>query len=161
MSEKLDKLLAQVEKLQARNKLSKTVGTDYFEPGMMEYLDKSYGSYDAEKSEIVIRFEAKGTRYDGRTEVIERVSEGDSVKIIRDEGNEFNSNNFTLTNANGRNVGNMPADLCNALAPLYDEGLAVIVDSFASFVEPLSKRSRHARQAVLFIEMKLMVNKDA
>ena len=53
----------------------------------------------------------------------------------------------------GKDVGNMPAELCNAIAPLYDDGILVIEGASVSFVEPISKRNRHAKQAVLFVEM--------
>ena len=53
----------------------------------------------------------------------------------------------------GKDVGNMPAELCNAVAPLYDAGNLVIESASASFVDPISKRSRHAKQAILFVEM--------
>ena len=63
-----ENLLKELEKLHKRKELSKAVGPDYFEPGMMEYLDQSEGLYDTSTGEILVRFEAKGTRYDGRTE---------------------------------------------------------------------------------------------
>lgn len=54
-----------------------------------------------------------------------------------------------------KNVGNMPAELCNAIAPLYDTGVLIIKRASVSYVEPISKRNRHAKQAILFfIEMK-------
>lgn len=37
----------------------------YYEPGMMEYLEQNYGSYDEETGKILLRFEVKGTRYEG------------------------------------------------------------------------------------------------
>lgn len=46
----------------------------------------------------------------------------------------------------------MPAELCNVIAPLYDNGELLIESAFVSFVDPISKRSRHAKQAVLFVE---------
>ncbi len=48
----------------------------------------------------------------------------------------------------------MPAELCNVIAPLYDEGILKFEGAKVSFVEPISKRSRHAKQAVLFVEMR-------
>ena len=43
-----------------------------------------------------------------------------------------------------KDVGNMPAELCNAIAPLYDEEILVIDSAKVSYVEPISKRSKHA-----------------
>lgn len=51
----------------------------------------------------------------------------------------------------------MPAELCNVLAPLYDEGNLIVEAAHVSFVEPISKRSRYARQAMLFVEMRAIV----
>ena len=75
--ERLNLLINELEKLHHRLELSQTVTPEYFEPGMMEYLDKSDGTYDPQTGGIMIRFEAKGTRYDGRTEIIEKMKSGD------------------------------------------------------------------------------------
>ena len=148
----IQRLLQETEKLHARHKLSKTVTADYFEPGRMEYLAQSDGTYDPDSGVILLRFEAKGTRYEGRTEQIEKVRPGDPLQVVRENTNRFNPNNFTLLTAKGKNVGNMPAELCNAIAPLYDCGTLRIANAQVSFVEPISKRSRHAKQAILFAE---------
>lgn len=147
-------LIAEIDKLHARNELADSVGPDYFEPGMMEYLDKSDGCYDENTGSIEMRFESKGTRYGDRTEQIESLSEGDVLYIERDPDNQFNSNNFIIKTAKGKDVGNMPAELCNVIAPLYDSGRLEITDSKVSFVEPISRRSRHAKQAILFAHLK-------
>ena len=152
-NEKMQPLLSEMNKLQKRYELSSNVGPDYFEPGMMEYLDKSYGIYNEDTKEMVLRFESRGTRYEGRTARIESIKLGDKIVVARDKENVYNSNNFVLLDERGRNLGNMSATLCNALAPLYDAGEATITDSFVSFVEPISKRSRYAKQGMLFVEI--------
>lgn len=157
MCEKLHGLLNELDKLHHRNELAKTVSPDYFEPGMMEYLDKSDGIYIPETGQAILRFEAKGTRYDGRTEVIEKIKAGDRITVVRDSVNPYNPNNFIMENARGRNVGKMPINLCNAIAPLYDDGMLVFEEAFVSFVEPITKRSRYAKQAVLFVELHCMI----
>lgn len=149
MHEQLDNLLTELDKLHHRNELSKTITPDYFNPGMMEYLDKSDGIYIRETGEIILRFEAKGTLYDGRTEVIEKMKVGDAITVVRDRENPYNNNNFTMENAKGY----MPMELCNAIAPLYDSGALVFEQAFASFVEPITKRCRYAKQAMLFVEL--------
>lgn len=146
-------LLTEMSKLHAQHELSKTMGADYFEPGMVEYPEQSDGSWDEISGELILRFESKGTRYDGRTEQIEKVKTGDVIRITRDPENPYNPNNFRLFTEKGKDVGNMPAELCNAVAPLYDEGYLVIKSATVSFVDPISKRSRHAKQAILFVEM--------
>lgn len=151
------KLLDEIQKLHERKELSKSVGPTYFEPGMMEYLEESEGLFNESTGEIVIRFESKGTRYDGRTEQIEKVKVGDLIQVVRDKENPFNSNNFTLLTRRNQNVGNMPAELCNAIAPLFDNGALIFDSSAVSFVEPISKRSRYATQAILFVELRAML----
>ena len=149
-----ENLQKELDKLHKRKELSESVGPDYFEPGMMEYLDQSDGLYDSSNGKVLIRFESKGTRYDGRTEQIERVKVGDPILVVREKDNQFNSNNFVLHTKQGKDVGNMPAELCNAIAPLFDIGVLIFEEASVSFVEPISKRSRHAKQAMLFIELK-------
>lgn len=122
-------LFEEMNKLHERTELSKTVGPDYYEPGMMEYLDQSDGSYDSHSHELCLRFEARGTRYAGRTERIEHVHVGDLIQIVRDPNNPYNANNFVLHTAKGQDVGNMPAELCNAIAPLYDNGAIKITST--------------------------------
>lgn len=151
---KKNAFLDELQKLHKRNELSSMVSPDYFEPGMMEYLDEFEGTYDCETDKIVMRFEVKGTRYEGRTEQIEKVNVGDPVQIVRDETNIYNSNNFAVLTIKGNSLGNMPAELCNVMAPLYDNNELVFEKAVVSFVEPISKRSRYAKQAVLFVELK-------
>ena len=160
MQEQLENLLAEIEKLHQRYDLAGTVGVDYFEPGMMEYLEQSDGVFDEASGEVLIHFEVKGTRYEGRTEQIEKVKYGDIVQIVRDCENPYNSNNFIILTEKGKNLGNMPAHLCNVIAPLYDSGKLVFIRSAVSFVEPISKRSRHAKQAVLFVELRMNFRKN-
>ena len=84
--EQKERVLREAGKLHDRFVLSRNVGPEYFEPGMMEYLDKSEGIYDEATNTMLLRFEAKGTRYDGRTEEIENVRTGDKLTVIRDAG---------------------------------------------------------------------------
>ena len=156
--EQKENLLQEIDKLHQRNELSKNVTDDYFEPGMMEYLEQSEGRFDEERGTIYLRFEARGTRYDGRTEIIEKVKVGDAIQIVRDDQNPYNRNNFSLLNRKGKDVGNVPAELCNVLAPLYDAGEIVFERVQVSFVEPISKRSRYAKQAVLFVETTVKIS---
>ena len=150
-------LRREIVKLHARYELAGTVTDDYYEPGMMEYLDQSDGSFDAETGIAELRFESKGTRYGDRTEQIESLKPGDVIIIERDPDNRYNSNNFVLKTAGGKDVGNMPAELCNAIAPLYDAGELEFIGAEVSFVDPISKRSRYAKQAMLFVYLKCVV----
>lgn len=153
MDNKMVILFEEIQKLHAKYESSLHITPDFYDPGNMEYLDKYFGSYNENTGEILLRFEVKGTRYEGRTELIESVNIGDKIKVVRDEDNEYNSNNFTFFTLKNRNLGHMPAELCNAIAPLYDEGDFVLEKSVVSYVEPISKRSRYAKQAILFVEI--------
>ena len=146
-------LISYAKKLQSRYDISLVKENDYFEPGMMEYLDKNYGRYDEINNCLTISFEIKGTRYEGRTRIIDFVENGDPLNIKRDENNIYNKNNFVVLNSSDEDLGNFPADLCNLLAPLYDKGYIEIKDSKVSFVDHLLDRSIHAKQAILFAEI--------
>ena len=155
LQEQKENLLVEIHKLHQRHELAGAVGEDYFEPGMMEYLEQSEGIFDETNGELLLRFEVKGTRYEGRTEQIEKVQTEDPIRIERDRENPYNSNNFVILTAKGKNLGNMPAQLCNVIAPLFDDGNLTFVQSEVSFVEPISKRSRHAKQAILFAQLRM------
>lgn len=107
-----------------------------------------------------MNFESKGTRYEGRTEQIEMIKLGDEVRIMRDKSNQFNSNNFIILTCKDRDLGCVPEELCNAMAPLYDEGRLVFESAKVCLVEPISKRSRHAKKAVLFIELRARLSDE-
>lgn len=145
-------LLEFVSFLNHKFELSEIIESDYFEPGMMENLNQYKGEYDESYNMITIRVDAKGLRYDNRTQNLERISVGEPVDIVRESSNLYNSNNFMIKNKNN-SLGNLPAELCNALAPLYDAGYAIILSAKVSYIEKLRDRSRYAKQGVLFIEM--------
>ena len=74
-------LLREADKLHQRLELSKTVGPDWYEPGQMEHLDQSEGIWDEAAGRLLLRFESRGTRYDGRTELIEELSSLDVLSM--------------------------------------------------------------------------------
>lgn len=80
---------------------------------------------------------------------------GDSISIVREEGNTFNSNNFMVLNERFESLGNLPAELCNAIAPLYDKGYVILGKSKVSYLERIKDRSRYAKQGILFVELQL------
>ena len=139
-------LLEESKKLHEKNELSKTITSDYYEPGMMEFLDKYEGVYDESAGKLILGFESMGTRYEGRTERIESIEAGETIRIVRDAENPFNPNNFVLLTERNKDIGNMPANLCNAVAPLFDNGNLMFEKAFVSYVEPISVRSRYAKK---------------
>ena len=152
-AKELHALLAEAEKLHQRHELSKAVGADWYKPGQMEYLEQSNGVWEPETGRLILRFESRGTRYNSRSEQIERLRIGDPITLHRDPTNPYNPNNFLLLTKSGEDVGNLPAELCNVIAPLYGAGFLRFEHAEVSYVEPLSRRSRHARQAILFVAL--------
>ena len=151
-------LLELVDGLNQKYELSKNISEDYFEPGMMENLEQYKGTYDEFNNLIILRVESKGLRYDNRTQNLEKLTIGENIQIIREENNPFNSNNFMIKNK-GDSLGNLPAELCNALAPLYDAGYADIQSATVSYLERLNERSRYAKQGVMFVELHIQLMK--
>lgn len=147
-------LLEYASGLNHKYELSKTVSDDYYEPGMMENLEQYWGVYDDSAKTLVLRLESKGLRYENRTKNLEKLAVGDEIQIIREETNPYNSNNFMIQN-HSDSLGNLPADLCNVLAPLYDAGYAVIQAATVSYLEKIKERSRYAKQGVLFVELQI------
>lgn len=156
-SEKLSALLAEVKKYDDRNRLFSTKDIFYFEPGMMENLDCYLGEFSCESKTIRLRTESKGLRYDNRTFVLDRLSTGERVNIVRDPENPFNSNNFRIMSQSGEDIGNLPASLCNVLAPCTDNAIVEITRSRISHLEKLSERSRYAKSGVLFVEIEMKI----
>ncbi len=150
-------LIKEIQKLHIRHELARTIPADYFEPGMMEFLEQSDGNFDEESGKMIIFFESKGTVYSGRTEQIEKVKLGDKLIVKRDSSNLHNHNNFLLLTEKGHDVGCMPVDLCNVIAPLYDDGKLIFENIEVSYVEPISRRSRHAKKAILFVKLEALL----
>ncbi len=147
--------LSEIEKLNQKKELAGSLPEDWFEPGMMENLDQYGGEYLAAEGKIILKTIVKGLRYENRTPRLDRLSVGDLVKVLRDPENQYNPNNFTVVNESGESLGNLPAELCNALAPLTDSGAAEISDTRVSYMERILERSRYAEQGVLFLRIEI------
>ena len=154
---KKEALRAEIARLEAKRILSETVSEDYYEPGMMENLNRYLGNIDEETGMIEIRFESRGLRYDERTQHLNRISIGDEIRLVREKQNPFNSNNFMLLNKRSESLGNMPAELCNVIGPLFDAGCLQFLSSTVSYLERIAERSRYARQGVLFVDLKMQL----
>ena len=153
--EMIEKLLLELEKLEQKRRLGAALPEDWFEPGQMENLEQYAGIFDESEGQIFLKTEVKGLRYEDRTPRRDRLSVGDSVRILRDPENPYNPNNFTVENDFGENLGNLPAELCNALAPLVDAGYAEISEAGISYLERIRDRSRYAKQGILFVHIEL------
>ena len=150
-------LLEEATKLQAKKELLSTVGPDYYEPGNMENLDQYLGLYDESSNTITIRTNVKGLRYEDRTPRLDYLAVGAPVQLVREPGNPYNANNFRILSQGGENLGNLSAELCNVIAPLFDLGYAEIENAHASYIERIKDRSRYAQQGVLFIEFHIVL----
>ena len=143
----------EIRKLHDRNQRSYQIKEDFYDPGNMDFLEQVDGIYNENTGEFTIRFESKGTRYDGRTQIIEKVDLNERIHVIRDSKNKYNPNNFILYTDRKWDVGNMPAELCNVIAPLYDSDCIKFSSAKVSYIEPISKRNKHAKQAILFVQL--------
>lgn len=148
-------LLSEINKLARKYEMSLSLPEDYFEPGQMENLDQYCGFYDENNQKIILKTEVKGLRYEGRTPRLEKLCIGDSVLITREKSNIYNSNNFMVNTIEGESLGNLSAELCNAIAPLYDLGYLTVDYATVSYLEKIQERSRYAKQGVLFIKLSL------
>lgn len=156
--EMLARLLEELEKLNAKQELAAARPEDWFEPGMMQNLDQYGGEYREAEGVVILRTEVKGLRYENRTPRLDRLAVGNHVRVLRDPDNRYNPNNFTVENEFGENLGNLPAELCNALAPLTDSGAAELTDVTVSYLEKLLERSRYAKQGVLFLQIEVRLS---
>ena len=148
-------LLAAAKQLQEKKELAASVGPDWYEPGMMENLEQYLGRYDESSHILTLRTESKGLRYDDRTPRLDYLSVGDRVSLVRDPDNPFNTNNIMILSENGEDLGNLPAELCNVIAPLWDSGELTVQSAQVSYLERIRDRSRYARQGVLFVEIRM------
>lgn len=144
------KLVEYADRLKSYKALSANKPDDFFAPDISEYIDKYDGAYNADKTRFSLCFEVKGTRYEERTYNIEHINQGDPLIIERDSGNAYNTNNFVVLNNRHENIGVLPAELCNILAPLYDVGSLKIVAASVGYVDHILERSRYATKSVVF-----------
>ncbi|MGK2913886.1 MAG: HIRAN domain-containing protein [Porticoccaceae bacterium] len=80
---------------------------------------------EKERNRPVARFDfmVAGTRYEGRSKIIERyVEEGDRVVLSRDHGNSHSENAIQVMTDGGDQIGFVPEDDAVELAPLLDSG---------------------------------------
>lgn len=146
-------LLEIVARLQEKKELSASVGPDWYEPGRMENLEQYLGQFEESTGTITIRTESKGLRYDERTPRLDYMAVGDPVQLVREPDNQFNTNNIRILSEKDEDLGNLPAELCNVIAPLLDSGRLMIQCAQISYLERIRERSRYARQGVMFIEL--------
>ena len=141
-----------IQECNHKYELSKIVGPDYYEPGMMENLEQ-YCGFSDDQGNYIIRIDIKGLRYENRSAKLQKCKVGDEVNIIRDTKNSYSANNFNVSLSDGFIMGTLPANFCDAIASLYDLGFLVIEKAFISYIEQLNVRSRYAKQGVMFVEL--------
>jgi hypothetical protein len=80
---------------------------------------------EKERNRPVARFDfmVAGTRYEGRSKIIrDSVDEGDSVTLVRDPGNAHSRNAVEVVISGGEQIGFVPEEDAQDLAPLLDSG---------------------------------------
>ena len=99
-----------------------------------------------------------GIPYEGRNERIERLKTGESVQLVREPRNEYDSNAINVHSRLG-SIGYIPAEIAEKLAPFLDRKR---VDSIAAVetVIPLSQLERNARAGIVSIRMDYGIKKN-
>lgn len=73
-----------------------------------------------ESTQGPLRFGIVGYKYEGREAAYSALSKGDSVRLVRQPENAFDSNAIAIFNASEEQLGFMPANLAAAMAPQLD-----------------------------------------
>lgn len=144
-------LLSLVEMLQSQHELATMYPEGTLAPGVGDV--NTYASYDEAKKTVVLSTEVQGTAYEGRSDRIENILKDDVVKVERNPSKEYDLNALEVKNSRGESLGNLGSDVAAVLSPLIDREIATIENAKVSYVEPLSKRSKKAKKAILYIEL--------
>ena len=140
----------------------RSIGKNAFE--IFCEIKMSDGSDPAESSlpdevirelELEKQFEVNGTHLGGRGARIENVNVGDSLQLIREPDNKYDSNAIGVYNNSG-SLGFVPANLSKKIAPLIDSG-KIICSATVVDVVPRSKRGKGARASILNIRLNAKV----
>ena len=115
-----------------------------------EYINAEYKSVT---DEFMLRFEVQGTGYEGRSEHIEKLNIGDTLCIVREPDNTYDQNTLNVLNEDGKSLGNVPKEISKVISPLLDAEMAKVENAKVIYVEPLSKRSKRAKKAILYAEI--------
>ena len=153
MNTEKETFLSYLAQLHLKHKSAENASQYEYNPGKTENLQYYDGIYDSEKKIATVCIDVKGLRYENRSRNLESISVGDLLELRRDPSNQYNSNNFELFTCKGKSLGSLPAELCNNLAPLYDEDNAKIIEVKAHYIEQFSDRSRYVKQGVLFVKL--------
>jgi hypothetical protein len=88
-------------------------------------LEKQHEREEGEKNRRICspNFMVAGVHYEGRPEIINRyVEEGNQVFLIRDRQNRFSQYAVEILLSNGLQIGFVPDDFADEIAPLLDQG---------------------------------------
>lgn len=109
-------------------------------------------SYNQRIRTADICIKAVGTKYEGRPERISKMKVNDSVNIVREPDNQYNSNNLSVRNQKGESLANLPEELGNALSPVIDAGDAEITNAKIELLE--FKRNTYSMYIALSVKFK-------
>ena len=135
--------------------LGKNFSEDLYSLETRDKVNMPFYTYNQSSNKMILLVEVQGTQYEGRNSRIENVKINDSVIIKREPNNKYNNLNLAVENNNNESLGNLSADVCNALSPLLDKNILIIDSSKVIYVEPLSKRSPRCKKALLTIKLEL------
>lgn len=107
--------------------------TERLVDGVRVLRDEPQGRYwrDAQGS-LLPDFVTKlvGISRPGRRAALQRLSEGDAVQLVRDPGNEADSNAVAVVVEQGRIAGHLRRELAADIAPMLDRGVALTATVF-------------------------------
>ena len=103
--------------------LGKNFSEDLYSLETRDKVNMPFYTYNQSSNKMILLVEVQGTQYEGRNSRIENVKINDSVIIKREPNNKYNNLNLAVENNNNESLGNLSADVCNALSPLLDKNM--------------------------------------
>lgn len=81
------------------------------------------------------------------------------MQVTSDRDNPYNSNKFMILTTKPREYA---CPVMQRYSLLFDNRNIVFTESTVSFIKPISKRSLHAKQEILFVELNMqLIHKDS
>lgn len=140
-----------ISKLRNIKQLSVIKSNDSFDPDIMDNSDKYDGVYDDEFNSFLLKFRLVNCEDERHINEIERLKRNDQVTIVRKKDESYD---FVILDSNGNSIGNIPQEISDAIVNLYASNNIIFDSSRINYIEPLSKRNKHARLPIVFIEIK-------
>ena len=116
-------------------------------------------SYSSSANMFSFILEVSGTMYEGRSDRIEKLSQGDAVFIVRDPGNKYDSNCLAVQNAKGESLGNLNGEAAKVISPVMDKAGYKICNAKVASLVRKSEKGAKAKKADLYVSFDLSMEK--